>query len=130
MARLPTAALVALVLLAGALPAVALAKFTSAPASTATLSTGPLAPVEAGDRCHGNRLLVSWTAPEGLPPTGYTVWVQRNGTGSYSEASTVSATQLSAELSLSNSSSYVPAVSATYGSWKSPLSAPASKLQC
>lgn len=129
-ARRPTMALLALVLLAAALPAVALAKFTSGPTAAATLKSGPLAPTEIADRCHGSHTVVSWEAPEGLPPSGYTVWISRNGKESYTEAATVPATQLSAELSLGGAYSYAPAVSATYGSWKSPLSTPAEKLKC
>jgi hypothetical protein len=123
-----TAAIATLVVFAG-VPAVALARFSSSPTAAATISSGPLAPTEASDKCNGAKTVVSWSAPAGFAPDSYTVWVAYNGKEPYAEAATVSGTHTSVELSLGNSN-YAPALTASYGSWKSPLSAPAGKLKC
>jgi hypothetical protein len=129
-ARLPTAAFAVLALAAAALPAVALAKFTSAPTAIATLSSGPLPPIEAttGNCVKNEKFTVSWTRPSGFQPRNYTVWWKGSENEAYKVAATVSGAESSYVMS-SPARDYYMAVSASYGSWQSAL-AQAPLIKC
>jgi hypothetical protein len=113
----------------GAIPAVALAKFSSSQTATATISSGPAAPTGVTATCTSKKLTVSWTAPAGDQPTSYTMWFTVNGKEPYTEAKTVPGTQTSTEIpgALLKYTSYIKA---SYGTWTSPYSAASNTILC
>jgi hypothetical protein len=127
----PAKALAAVILAIaiGATPAVALAKFSSSPTATITISSGPLPPTGVTISCPGTKtkLIITWTAPS-PQPTSYTLWVSLGKEYSQVET-TVTGSQTSAEIG-SGSFTYTVELKALYGSWTSGFSAPSNSVKC
>jgi hypothetical protein len=121
----------AVVVTIGAIPAVALAHFSSSTTATMTVSSGPLPPTGVAISCTGVKLTVTWTAPVGLPPASYTLWVTLNGKEPYALVELpIAGSQTSAEIAAVKGYQYIVVLKAVYGSWTSGFSAPSASLKC
>lgn len=115
-----------------AIPAVAGAYFSSSSTATMTVSTGPLPPTGVTLSCASKKLTIAWTAPPGLLPTSYTLWISFTGKEPYTllvKEPPVAGSRTSEEIAGQLLNDTV-AIKAVYGSWTSGFSAPSNTIKC
>lgn len=109
------------------------ASFSSAGAAATTMASGSVkAPtaLSASSSCHPtNTLTVTWTAPTGNTPTGYEIYVTKNGVGPTSEG-TASGTSTSATFSITKSITYTVSIETNLHSWVSSMSTSSNSASC